>query len=259
MSTAETLPPSKSSLRDKVKDRLSLSGTSFRIPRFLTNEPASPARYKGKPISPAYNLSSRESGKEQWYFPPEPPKQTLQRPKVQSTVKRVPRSRDSAPAISPLYPSPETELSMQHTQTPRAVSLSTEYFPFPTAYSGDSPFRKLVVQDFRNEKRILYADVEIHSGMLYDLIQSIPAVWLQTPVIKEAFIPLLRSDGLTVKEKSPTPNELRLIDGFLLHLPDVHIISAKRIPRKRPSTMEYKRNLSLSTEVPIPIVWEINL
>lgn len=251
MSTAETLQASKSSLRDRVKDRLSLSGTSFRIPKFLTNEPASPARYKGKPISPGYILSSRESVKEQWYFPPEPPKQ-----KTQSTAKRVARSRESAPAISPPYPSPQTKLLTPNKETPRAVSSSAEYFPFPVPSPSEPIFRKLGVQDFRNEKRILYADVEIHSGMLYDLLQTIPAVWLQTPKIKEAFIPLLRSDGSIVKEKSPTPNELSLIEGYLLHLPDVHIISAKRIPRKRPSTMEYKRNLSLSSEVTNPNMYE---
>jgi len=247
MSSTSLEPTKSTSLRDKVKDRLSLQGTSFRIPKFLSNEPASPARYKGKPISPGYNSASRDIVKEQWYFPPEPPS-----PKAQRTVKRSTRSRDSEPTVSHGRSSQQSEELSQSTQTPRA-SLSSYDQPFHDP-SLDSQVRRLVVHDFRNEQRILYADVEIRSGLLYDLIQTIPSVWLCTPKIKEAFIPLLRSDGSTVKEKSPTPNELRLIEGFLLHLPDIHIISAKRIPRKRPSTMEYKRNLCLSTEVPASIM-----
>ena len=249
MST-ETLQPSSkpsSSLRDRVKDRLSISGTSFRRPKFLTNEPASPARYKGKPISSGYDKSARDGGKEQWYFPPETPSL-----KPQRTVRRSVRSRDSALAGSGHSSQRLSTDLIQRAPTPRASSSA---YHLLSEVSLEQLSRRLVLRDFRNEKRIMDSDVEIRSGMLYDLIHTIPSVWLCTPKIKEAFIPLLRSDGTTTREKSPTPTELRLIDGFLQHLPDIHIVPTRRIPRKRPSTLEYKRNLNLSSEVlPLSLV-----
>jgi hypothetical protein len=118
-------------------------------------------------------------------------------------------------------------------------------------------YKPLGVHDLRNERKLLYADVQLHSGLLYSLIQTIPAVWLQTPKIKESFIPLLRQDKSTAQQKAPTPTELRLIiDGFLAHLPDVHIISAK--PSNRPST-DFKRSLTLSSDVLPPLPASTNL
>jgi hypothetical protein len=69
------------------------------------------------------------------------------------------------------------------------------------------------------------------------------------PTIKEAFIPLLRGDQEITQMRSPTPNELRLIEGFLGHLPDVHVIHKKRFNRIS-KTWDSKSHLFLSTEVP---------
>jgi hypothetical protein len=259
MSLPSTKQQNRVSLRASIKEKILPPGSSFRLPKFLTNEPASPARYSGTPISPGYQSSrdgpTSSGSREPWYFPPDPPS-----PKSRKLEKRPIRSRDSAPAMSPYAQSEEYGyFSQQHSglQSPRVVSSPEHHYPFSSYQSADpldeQPVVKpLVVHDFRNEKKILYADMEVRSGLLYDLIQTIPSVWLTTPKIKEAFIPLLRPDRSTTQYKSPTPNELRLIEGFLEHLPDVHIIQQKRVPRKRITGQgpdEFKRDLNLSTDV----------
>ena len=260
MSAVTAHRPKTTSLRERVKDKLLSPSTSLRLPKFITNEPASPARYTGTAISPGYvsphrngSLSSGE--KEQWYFPPDLP--STPKPKLQG--KRKTRSRDSDPTGA----SPRTELARieypeqtSPIRSPRIASSPQDHYPvIPSKVEEldeDPPnYKPLGIHDLRNEKRLLYADVQLHSGLLYDLIQTIPAVWLTTPKIKESFIPLLRDDKCTAQDKAPTPTELRLIDGFLGHLPDVHIIAAKRIPRKpTASNSDFKRTLSLSPEVP---------
>jgi hypothetical protein len=262
MSISSTKQQNRLSLRASIKERILPPGSSFKLPRFLTNEPASPARYSGTPISPGYS-SSRDGvtspgAREQWYFPPDPPS-----PKSRKPEKRPSRSRDSAPVMSP-YAQNEAfgyfaeQRSGLH--SPRIASTPPHHYPFSGHRSIDpvdenQTLKTLVVHDLRNERKILYADMEVRSGLLYDLIQTIPSVWLTTPKIKEAFIPLLREDRSTTQYKSPTPNELRLIEGFLEHLPDVHIIQQKRVPRKRVTGQgpdEFKRNLNLSSDVYCP-------
>ena len=69
-----------------MKGKLISSGSSIRLPKFLSNEPAAPARYDGTPILSGYVLpeefsivqneaSSSSRVKEHWYIPPddEPP------------------------------------------------------------------------------------------------------------------------------------------------------------------------------------------
>ena len=229
----------------------------------MSNEPASPARYTGTAISPGYvsplrNASVSSGEKEQWYFPPDPPSPPKQTKHVK---RRITRSRDSDTNISaapPRAPLPTQQYSEQVSAllSPRIISSPHNHYPLvPSTVDelDDEPinYKPLGVHDLRNERKLLYADVQLHSGLLYSLIQTIPAVWLQTPKIKESFIPLLRQDKSTAQQKAPTPTELRLIDGFLAHLPDVHIISAKRIPRKRTST-DFKRTFILSSDVPPP-------
>jgi hypothetical protein len=222
--------------------------SSIRLPKFLTNDPQSPARYDGTPISPGYQSSRDATGaKEQWYFPPDKPSPKQQHAK---RSKRVSKSRDSDPTTrSQNFQSS----NFSETFTPRGSSSPEEYFPLSPKRSLDPveetvPFTPLQIHDLRNEKRILYADVEIRSGVLYDLIQTLPSTWLTTPQIKESFIPLLRANRETTQVRAPTPNELRLIEGFLTHLPDVHIIPAKRFNRISP-TWDTKTNLFLSDEV----------
>jgi len=91
-------------------------------------------------------------------------------------------------------------------------------------------------------------DTEVRSGLLFDLIQTIPAIWLTMPKIRESFIPLLRTDHASIESKAPTPAELRLVDGFLEQLPDIHIVHSSWSTR-RDSTVSFKRNLNLSAEV----------
>src|SRR5271154_2269676 len=95
-----TLHREKTSLRERVKEKFSSSSSSIsgsiKLPKFLSNEPASPARYSGTPISPGYISQRKEEststlgGKEQWYFPPDPP---IQQNKLERH--RLTRSRDS--------------------------------------------------------------------------------------------------------------------------------------------------------------------
>jgi hypothetical protein len=272
MSTVTAQPPKSTSLRDRVKDKLLSPSTSLRLPKFMSNEPASPARYTGTAISPGYvsplrNGSVSSGEKEQWYFPPDPPPSPKQTKHVK---RRITRSRDSDPNISaaPRAPVSTQQYSEQVSAllSPRIASSPQNHYPLvPSTVNelDDEPinYKPLGVHDLRNERKLLYADVQLHSGLLYSLIQTIPAVWLQTPKIKESFIPLLRQDKSTAQQKAPTPTELRLIDGFLAHLPDVHIISAKRIPRKpsnRTST-DFKRTLTLSSDVLPPLPASTNL
>ena len=262
MSAATAQRPKSTSLRERVKDKLLTPSTSLRLPKFMSNEPASPARYTGTPISPGYvsplrngSLSSGEQ--EQWYFPPDLPSP----PKPKRQAKRISRSCGSEPNI----PSPREELATKEYSeqiaallSPRIASSPEDHYPLVPRkieeLDDDYPnYKPLGVHDLRNEKKLLYADVQLRSGLLYDLIQTIPAVWLTTPQIKESFIPLLRDDKATTQRKAPTPTELRLIEGFLGHLPDVHIIASKRRPRKLSNpTSDFKRTLSLSSDVTNP-------
>src|ERR1700738_3735340 len=236
----------RSRLRDRMKDVLLSPTASIKLPRFLSNEPQSPARYEWGAISAGYSssrdLKTSPGKKEQWYFPPDVVSPSSQQPKMQRKH-RASKSRDGGP-VTPSQRTPRT-LSQQNTQntyfsenfngTPRVSSSPERYFPLIPQQSPElgeqTSFKPLRIHDLRNEKKILYADVEIRSGLLYDLIQTLPSVWLTTPQIKESFIPLLRSDCATTQVRAPTPNELRLIEGFLTHLPDVHIVPSKRFNR----------------------------
>jgi len=262
MSAATAQRPKQTSLRDRVKDKLLSPSTSLRLPKFLSNEPASPARYTGTAISPGYvsplrNGSVSSGEKEQWYFPPDPPSS----PKPKRTKQRASRSRGSEPNVA--APQTQHAATQQYSEglhallSPRiAASSPRDHYPFGVAELEEEPlnYKPLGVHDLRNEKKLLYGDVKLHSGLLYNLIQTIPAVWLTTPKIKESFIPLLRVDKATAQQRAPTPTELRLIDGFLTHVPDIHIIAAKRIhrkPSKQPPS-NFKRALTLSSDVPTP-------
>ena len=140
--------------------------------------------------------------------------------------------------------------------SPRISPSSERRFPNvppsePVGAVEESPVAKsLVVHDLRNETH-LGADVDMHNGLLYNLIQTIPETWLTTPRVKESFIPLLRPDQSTTLQQAPSPSELRLVDGFLGHLPELHIISEMRIPRKPALSAhaEYKKYLNLGSEV----------
>jgi hypothetical protein len=254
MSTA-SVQREKSSF-ERAKDKL-LSSSALRLPKFLTNEPAAPARYCGKPISPGY--VSRHSGeKEQWYVPPDSP--PVQK-KGKKSAKGAPRSRASEPVISTPYQSRQN--NRQYSEqlngllSPRVSSAAAENYDFPApTHSADSPdeasgYKPLVIRDLRHENRTLQVDDQVHSGLLYDLIQTISTTWLPCPKIKESFIPLLRPDQTPIQEKAPTPAELRLIEGFLGHLPELQIITAKRIPRRPPNntSTDFKRCLNLTSDV----------
>lgn len=258
MSAATAQRPKPTSLRDRVKDKLLSPSTSLRLPKFMSNEPASPARYTGKAISPGYVSSLKHASvssgeKEQWYFPPDPPAPIKPKP----VRPRMSRSRDSDPKFA--LPRTQTEAQQYSEQvdallSPRIASSPQDHYPFTVAELDEEPlnYKPLGIHDLRNEKKLLYADVQIYSGLLYNLIQTIPAVWLTTPKIKESFIPLLRADKATAQQKAPTPTELRLIDGFLGHVPDIHIVPAKRIHRKptKHTSSDFKRTLTLSSDVP---------
>ena len=239
-----TVESQKSSLRDRFKDKLSLSTTSIRLPRFLSGEPASPARYQGKPFwTPA-------EPSEQWYFPPDsPPKQE---PKQEETKSR-PR-----PVTNVLSPQPTRKfrssqldgLLSPRIQTSRQVAFANPPVQpmIPATVVRDS----LIIRDQRTNAR--HGDLvngEPCSRVLQDLIQQVPSAWLTTPKIREAFIPLLRNNEKTLAERAPTPKELRLIDGFLEHLPELHIVQQKRVKRKYATSaaQEYKRSLLLNSEV----------
>ena len=259
----------KSSLREKVKDKLT-RGSSIRLPKFLSNEPAAPARYDGTPICsgyvppheisiPQHGASTSSRVKEQWYIPPDQPPRPRPPPPPPRPARRVTRSRDSEPILLSPRPHNSSKISMQLNGllSPRISSSAETYFstapPSQPVGSVEEPpnSKSLVVRDLRNEKRSSSADVKMHDGLLYDLIQTIPATWLTTPKIKESFIPLLRPDQSTTIQQAPLPTELRLIDGFLGHLPELHIIPEKRISRKSASDAhgEYKKWLNLSSEV----------
>jgi len=211
----------KSSLRERVRDKLLSPASSIRLPRFLTNEPALPARYCGKPISTARRPSEE---KEEWYSPPDAP--PAPSPEVKKSKKRVTRSRDGASSSGRRQKQhPQSRASQQVTREllTRGHSSPEYHFPMtPPVNTTDD-----------------------------DLIQTLPAIWLPTPKIKESFIPLLRPDQSTAQQKSPTPSELRIIDGFLGHLPDVHLIPAKRIHRKSVNVpnLDFKRTLNLDADV----------
>ena len=261
-----TIHRQKSSLRERVKDKLLSSGSSIRLPKFLSHEPAAPARYDGTPILSGYvsplevsipgnGMSTSSRMKEKWYIPPdEPPHPPPPRPE-----RRVTRSRDGEPILLSPRPRNSSKISIQLNGllSPRVTPSSETYFSTVPhtqpvgSVKEPSNSKSLVVYDLRNEKRLSYGDMEMHDGLLYNLIQTIPETWLTTPEIKESFIPLLRPDQSTTPQQAPLPTELRLIDGFLGHLPELHIIPEKRIPRKHAnnSHTEYKKCLNLSSEV----------
>ena len=243
----------KSSLRERVRDKLLSPASSIRLPRFLTNEPALPARYCGKPISTARRPSEE---KEEWYSPPDAP--PAPSPEVKKSKKRVTRSRDGASSSGRRQKQhPQSRASQQVTRELLTRGHSSPEYHFPmtppvNTTDDDSTYQPLVIHDLRQQAlRLCEIDREIHSGKLYDLIQTLPAIWLPTPKIKESFIPLLRPDQSTAQQKSPTPSELRIIDGFLGHLPDVHLIPAKRIHRKSVNVpnLDFKRTLNLDADV----------
>lgn len=253
----------KSSIREKVKEKLLTSEGSLRLPRFLSNEPAAPARYSGIPISSSYGANS--GPKEQWYFPPDPPS-PLQ-PARRKAKKRVTRSRDRNENVLMSTVTDRSDGEMEELSTrlngilsPRLQPVPDNYFPLSTPLfaaverDGDVVHKPLIIHDLRSRvhSRVLEVDMEVHSGKLYDLIQTIPQIWLAAPKIKESFIPLLRENGQTAQEKAPMPNELRLIEGFLNHLPEIHIIAPKRIQRKTQAEMSFKRNLYLGADVGLP-------
>ena len=237
-----TLHRQKSSLRERVKGKLLSPGSSIRLPKFLSHEPAAPARYYGTPICSGYvspqeisipqNVVPTSSrAKEQWYIPPDEP------PPPPRPARRVTRSRDREPTLLSPRPHNSSKISMQLNGllSPRVSSephFSTIPPIQPTGEVEEPPTTKsLVVHDLRDENR-LCANAEIDDGLLYNLIQTIPETWLATPRIKESFIPLLRPDQATAVQQAPLPTELRLIDGFLGHLPELHIIPEKRTPPK---------------------------
>src|SRR5579862_2579553 len=246
------------SFRDKVKEKLLIPGRSIKLPRFLTNEPGAPARYSGKRISAPRHLFPSSGSEEQWYVPPDPPTPNRRR------LRRETRSRDSAPVISP-YSWKEGDdyfvRSTEYLDSPRASSSPERSYAIeassPRVVSNEEQDSKALRRyDFRNEKRIVYSDMEVHSGLVYDLIKTIPSVWLTNPKVKEAFIPLLRIDQITTRDRAPTPTELRLIEGFFNHVPDVHIIQQKRIQRKpSQSDQDYKKDLKLSSDVNFSSQW----
>jgi hypothetical protein len=149
---------------------------------------------------------------------------------------------------------------LQHVQAtpdlpPRASSSpEIQYAVAPSPplqpISSETHLKFLRVYDFRQEP-ILSTDLEIFFGPTYDLIQTVPAVWLSSSKIREAFIPLLRGDRITTKDRPPTASELRLIEGFLNHIPEVHILPEDHVSRSltRSSSLDYKRNLNLSSAV----------
>lgn len=246
--------PSKSpSLRDRVKDKLLTPGGSIRLPRFLTNEPAAPARYPRKQLGTSKSNSIIE--KEQWYVPPAPPT-----PERRVRKKAVNHQRDSDPVRTPFswvegseyFPRPEDDEQV----SPRPSSSPERYFPayspsFHQPTQEDGAGKLLRVYDLRNESPNVHANLELRAGFLFDLIQTIPSVWLTNSRIQDSFTPLLRSDQVTAKERRTTVTERPIIEGFLQHLPDVHILPQSRIRRKSAqTTQDYKRNLNLSSEVP---------
>src|SRR5579859_201169 len=142
----------KTSLRDRVKDKFLSPNSSIRLPKFMTNEPASPAKYDGVPISPGYitpldAVSSRK--REEWYVPPpapmSPPRSAPHTPhghdrKVRR--KRACRSQDGPPPTSPEHqdasPSPQ-DGGFSWQNTPRGYSSTGEYFPQMPDPLNESP------------------------------------------------------------------------------------------------------------------------
>src|SRR5277367_958267 len=203
MSAATAQRPKSTSLRDRVKDKLLSPSTSFRLPKFMSHEPASPARYTGTAISPGYisplrNASISSGETEQWYFPPDPPP-SPPKPTTKTGKRRSTRSRDNEPNIvapRPQRPTQQYSEQVSALLSPRIALSQEDQYPFVSStvdeLDEEPPnYKPLGVHDLRNERKLLYADVQLRSGLLYSLIQTIPAVWLQTPKIKESFIPLL--------------------------------------------------------------------
>jgi hypothetical protein len=241
MSSLSVEPP-KSSLRDrfKFKDKLSLSSSSIRLPRFLSGEPASPARYQGKPFW------TPSPPKEQWYFPPTTP------PKQEAKHTELPARKLSENVLSPKPRREFRSSNLDGLLSPRIQESPQVFFtktiePMTPTIQRNS----LVIRDQRPKVNGDSIHGEPCSRVLQDLIQKIPSTWLTTPRIKEAFIPLLRNNENTISEKAPTPRELRLIDGFLSHLPELHIVPQKRVKRKQAThqAQEYKRSLLLNSQV----------
>src|SRR5262245_51727197 len=199
----QTTTTKPSSLRERVKDKLLTPGGSFRyLARILSNEPALPARYPGKRISIACPPTLPE--REKWYFPPE----VVVSPR---RVGRTGRTKD-VPSSSPSQQS-EEEYSRERPVEPRTLSSPPHHFSVGQ-YPVDSGEQKsLRVYDLRSENKGSYTDVamELHSGLLYDLIQNFSSIWLTNPKIKESFIPLLRPSRATTRETPPAPGELRLV------------------------------------------------
>ena len=248
------IPSAKSpSLRDRVKDKLLTPSGSIRLPRFLTNEPAAPARYPRKPLGTSKSNSIVE--KEQWYVPPAPPT-----PERRARKKEVYHQRDSDPVRTPfswvegseyfLRPEDEEQISPRPSSSPERCF--PEYSPsFHQPEQEDDSGKLLRVYDLRNQSPNVHANLELHAGFLFDLIQTIPSVWLTNSRIQDSFTSLLRSDQVTTTERRTTVSEWRIIEGFLQHLPDVHILPQSRIRRKSAqASQDYKRNLNLSSEVP---------
>jgi hypothetical protein len=244
MSSISVEPP-KSSLRDRFKDKLSLSTTSIRLPKFLSGEPASPARYHGKP------LWTPSPPKEQWYFPPTtPPKQDTKHEDLPTARKQPDNVISPKPRRHFRSSNLDGLLSPRIQESPHVFFTKSIETMTPT-FSANS----LVIRDQRPRVNGDSIHGEPCSRVLQDLIQNIPSTWLTTPRIKETFIPLLRNNEHTLAERAPTPRELRLIDGFLEHLPELHIVQQKRVKRKQPpnpAAQEYKSSLLLSSQVTLP-------
>ena len=238
---------------------------SIRLPRFLSNAPAPPARYSGIDISPGYE---KKEPKELWYFPPTPPKpqKPLKKANRQKMPSRKPvrTQRDSLPSV--VSPSirvengpPEEPIAEQRQAMIRAHS-SPDYNGWRRSMYAEqlASFDSYMTQQTSHEFTIYDTTLnpienEVRSGPLYDLIQTIPAIWLTTPQIRESFIPLLRTDHASIETRAPTPAELRLVDGFLDQLPEIHIVLPWSTQRN--SSIGFKRNLDLSTDVTFPLLF----
>ena len=234
----------------RLRDRFS---TSLRLSRFLGNSPAPPARYSGIDISPP---------KEQWYLPPSPPKP--QRPLKKTNGQKIPTrkpvraQRDSLPEV--VSPSIRVEDGSEQLSLPeqrqtmiRAHSTPDHNVWRHSMYAEQLASFETYQTPVMSNVFTIYdttrnpVDNVVRSGLLFDLIQTIPAVWLTMPKIRESFIPLLRTDHASIEMKAPAPTELRLVDGFLEQLPDIHIVRSSWSTR-RDSLVGFKRNLSLSAE-----------
>jgi len=149
---------------------------------------------------------------------------SLATPRVSSELKKVPAARPS-------------------TCPPTCLSV----YSAPSKSPNESlVFRPLVVHDLRGESPLLFTDPQVRSELLNDLIQTIPAIWLTAPRIRNSFIPLLRPDQGT-EDKVPTPRELQLIDNLLNNLPELRIVSDNTAHREAEDTGE--KSLVISSDV----------